>query len=98
MQSKCRRRVYEFYVEKDEITKLMSAISYIKTDSSKNALTKCWTNTTNRQTDTTSGQTSTTSDKLVEKHSPRGVFMKRCSKIMQQIYKRTPMRKCIFNE
>ena len=29
MQSKCRRRIYEFYEENDEITKLKSSAIYI---------------------------------------------------------------------
>ena len=29
---------------------------------------------------------------------PRGVFRKRCSENMLQIYKRTPMPKCAFNK
>ena len=34
VQSKCRRRIYEFSVENDQIAKLMSStISYKKTDS-----------------------------------------------------------------
>ena len=33
-----------------------------------------------------------------QKHSTRGVTMKRCSKNMQQIYSRTPTWKCNFNK
>ena len=33
-----------------------------------------------------------------QKQSPRGVPRKRCSEIMQQIYRRTPMPKCDFNK
>ena len=33
-----------------------------------------------------------------QKQPPRGVLKKRCSEIMQQIFKRTPMLKCDFNE
>ena len=31
-----------------------------------------------------------------QKQPPRGVLKKRCSENMQQIYRRTSMRKCIF--
>ena len=33
-----------------------------------------------------------------QKQPPRGVLSKRCSKNMQQIYRRTPMAKCDFNK
>ena len=33
-----------------------------------------------------------------QKQPPRGVLKKRCSEKMQQIYMRTPMQKCDFNE
>ena len=33
-----------------------------------------------------------------QKQPPRGVFKKRCSENMQQIYRRTPMRKRDFNK
>ena len=33
-----------------------------------------------------------------QKQPPRGVFKKRCSENMQQIYRRTPMPKCDFNK
>ena len=32
-----------------------------------------------------------------QKQPPRGVFKKRCSENMQQIYRGTPMPKCDFN-
>ena len=34
----------------------------------------------------------------IEKQPSTGVFRKRCSENMQQIYRRTPMPKCDFNE
>ena len=34
----------------------------------------------------------------LQKHSPRVVPRKRCSEIMRQIYRRTPMLKCDFNK
>ena len=34
----------------------------------------------------------------MQKQPSRGVLMKRCSEIMQQIYRRTPMSKCDFNK
>ena len=34
----------------------------------------------------------------LQKHSPRGVLIKRCSENMQQIFRRTPMRKCDCNK
>ena len=33
-----------------------------------------------------------------QKQPPRGVLRKRCSKNMQQIYRRTPMPKCDFSK
>ena len=33
-----------------------------------------------------------------QKQPSRGVFRKRCSENMQQIYRRTPMPKCDFNK
>ena len=33
-----------------------------------------------------------------QKQPPRGVFKKKCSENMQQIYTRTPMHKCDFNK
>ena len=33
----------------------------------------------------------------IQKQPPRGVLKRRCSGNMQQIYKRTPMPKCGFN-
>ena len=35
---------------------------------------------------------------LEQKQRFRGVFMKRCSETMQQIYRRTPVAKCDFNK
>ena len=35
---------------------------------------------------------------LLQEQPPRGVLRKRCSKNMQQIYRRTPMLKCDFNK
>ena len=35
---------------------------------------------------------------LIWKQPPRGVLMKKCSENMQQIYRRTPMLRCDFNE
>ena len=35
---------------------------------------------------------------FIQKQPPRGVPSKRCSKKMQQIYRRTPMPKCDFNK
>ena len=35
---------------------------------------------------------------IKQKQPPRGVPRKRCSEIMQQIYRRTPMPKCDFNK
>ena len=35
--------------------------------------------------------------KLVKKQPPRGIPRKRCSENMQQIYRRTPMPKCDFD-
>ena len=34
----------------------------------------------------------------IQKQPPRGVLEQRCSKNMQQIYRRTPMPKCDFNK
>ena len=34
----------------------------------------------------------------MQKQSPRGVFKKRRSENMQQIYRRTPLPKCNFNK
>ena len=36
--------------------------------------------------------------KNFQKQPSGGVFIKRCSEIMQQIYRRTPMPKCDFNK
>ena len=36
--------------------------------------------------------------KKVQKQPSGGVFKKRCSENMQQIYRRTPMPKCDFNK
>ena len=36
--------------------------------------------------------------KKIHKQRSRGVFRKRCSENMQQIYRRTPMPKCDFNK
>ena len=35
---------------------------------------------------------------ITQKQPHRGVLKKRCSENMQQIYRRTPMPKCDFNE
>ena len=35
---------------------------------------------------------------IFSKHPFRGFLIKRCSENMQQIYRRTPMSKCGFNE
>ena len=35
---------------------------------------------------------------MSQKQPPRGVLKKRCSKNMQQIYRRTPMLTCDFNK
>ena len=35
--------------------------------------------------------------KIMQKQPSRGVLRKRCSENMQQIYRRTPMPKCDFN-
>ena len=37
-------------------------------------------------------------EKLPQKQPSRGILEKRCSKIMQQIYRKTPMPKCDFNK
>ena len=37
-------------------------------------------------------------DSYIQKQPPKGVPRKRCSENMQQIYRRTPMPKCDFNE
>ena len=34
----------------------------------------------------------------LQKQPPKGVLKKRCSEIMQQIYRRRPMPKCDFNK
>ena len=34
----------------------------------------------------------------LQEHSPKGVLIKRCSENIQQIYRRTPMRKCDCNK
>ena len=36
--------------------------------------------------------------KIQQKHPSRDVLRKRCSEIMQQIYRRTPMSKCEFKK
>ena len=36
--------------------------------------------------------------KFIQKQPSRGVFKKRCSENMQQIYRRTPMPKCDYNK
>ena len=36
--------------------------------------------------------------KFVQKQPSRGVLSKRCSENLQQIYRRTPTRKCNFNK
>ena len=35
---------------------------------------------------------------MLQKQPPRGILSKKCSENMQQIYRRTPMLKCDFNE
>ena len=39
-----------------------------------------------------------TENSSFQKHPSRGVLRKRCSENIQQIYRRTPMRKCDFNK
>ena len=34
---------------------------------------------------------------VIQKQPPRGVLSKRFSENMQQIYRKTPMSKCVFN-
>ena len=36
-------------------------------------------------------------NEMVHKQTSRGVLSKRCSENMRQIYRRTPMPKCVFN-
>ena len=37
-------------------------------------------------------------DIIIQKQPPRGALKERCSKNMQQIYRRTPMPMCDFNK